>query len=258
MVESLVITLREGLEAALVVGIILAYLNKTGMQNLCKYVKWGLILGVVSSIIGAMVFSAIGIDPDNKLYEGITYLISATFVTSMVIWMWRTSRNLKNDMVQKLESIVLSENSNSKSLGVLLFTSFMVFREGIETVLFITALGRGNTQVSSILGAVIGLAFATGIGLLIVYGGVKVDIRLFFKVTGIALILLSIKLLIGGILEFGDAGLISLGKLDEVFAFVAEGRSSQIISIILTTVPLLTFAYNMVKGSYKRGTFTND
>ncbi|MHB9093807.1 MAG: FTR1 family protein [Eubacteriales bacterium] len=203
-------------------------------------------------------FNTIGIEPDKKIYEAIMYLISAAFVVSMVIWMWRTSKNLKNEMVQKLERIVVSEGNSSKGLGLLVFTFFMVFREGIETVLFIAALGKGNSPATSLIGAVIGLVIATGIGVLMVYGSVKIDIRLFFKVTGIALMLLTVKLLAGGVLEFGDAGLISLGsEIDRVLAFIAEGGSSQIISIVLVTLPLVTFFYSMLKDSWKHGNISN-
>lgn len=251
MIESLVITLREGIEAALVVGIILAYLNKTGLQKFNKQVHGGLALGILASIAGAMIFNAIGMEADNKMYEGVMYFVSAVFVISMVVWMWRTSKSLKNEMVQKMERIVVSGGNSSSGLGMLVFTFFMVFREGIETVLFIAALGKGNSPVTSLFGALIGLVIATVVGMLMVYGSIKVDIRLFFKVTGIALILLTLKLLVGGVLEFGDAGIISLSsKVDGVLAFIAEGGSSQIISIVLVTIPLVIFFLSMLKDSW--------
>ena len=156
MFESLVITLREGIEAALVVGIILAYLKKGGLQQLNKYVNWGLIAGVGASIIGAVLFNLIGIDGDNKLYEGIMYFISAFFVITMVIWMWKTSKNLRNEMIGKLDQIVSNEDSRSK-ISLFLFTFIMIFREGIETVLFLAAIGKGNSPAMSLVGSIIGL-----------------------------------------------------------------------------------------------------
>lgn len=253
MIESLVITLREGIEAALVVGIILAYLNKTGLRKLNSYVRWGLALGVFASVAGAIAFNSVGIDPHNKVFEGTAYFISAVFVISMVIWMWRTSKNVKKDMEQRLDRIVLSEKNTGKGLGLMAFTFIMVFREGIETVLFLAALEKGSSPAASIIGAVTGLIVAIGIGGLMVYGSIKIDIGLFFKVTGIALILLTIKLLAGGMLEFAEAGILSVGhEIEEFLEFVAEGGSSQIISAVLVAIPLVAFVYSLFKGGKQK------
>lgn len=246
MFEALVVTLREGIEAALVVGIILAYLKKTGMQNLNKYVNYGLVMGIVASVLGAIIFSVWGLDADNKFYEGIMYFISAFFVITMVIWMWKTSQNIKKNMLNKLEKIVVQEKNNN-GLGLLVFTFLMVLREGIETVLFIAALGQGRSPLMSLIGSIIGIIIAVLVGLLLIYGSLRINISLFFKVTGISLILLAIKLLAGGVLEFGDAHLLVLGKLDNILAFIAEGVSSQVISLVLVAIPLTTFIYSILK-----------
>lgn len=248
MFESLVVTLREGIEAALVVGIILAYLKKDGLQQLNKYVNWGLIAGVGASIIGAVLFNLIGLDGDNKLYEGIMYFISAFFVITMVIWMWKTSKNLRNEMIGKLDQIVSNKDSGNK-IGLFLFTFIMILREGIETVLFLAALGKGNSPAMSLVGSVIGLVIAVVIGIFLVYGSLKINISMFFKITGIALILLALKLLAGGVLEFGDAHIFALGEFDKILAFVAEGVSSQIITFALVSIPLVAFLYSSIKST---------
>src|SRR3990172_3315053 len=105
MVESLIITLREGVEAALVVGIILAYLAKAGRSELGRWVFWGLGSAVVASLAVALVFRLVGFDPENEYLEGAFLGVAGLFVASMVVWMWRTSRNLRRGMERRLQAI---------------------------------------------------------------------------------------------------------------------------------------------------------
>ncbi len=106
MIESLVVTLREGIEAALVVGIILAYLKRMDKTSLNRYVYIGLGAAIVASILGAVLFTALDFDPENEVLEGTMFLIAGIFVGSMVLWMRKTAKNIKATMETKLGRIV--------------------------------------------------------------------------------------------------------------------------------------------------------
>src|SRR3989304_582892 len=143
MLESLVITLREGVEAALVVGIILTYLFKTDKAHLKNMVYIGLGAAVVASIAFAILLQVLGIDPENEYFEGAVLGVAGVLVATLVIWMWRTSKRLKGDMEKKLSVIVGREKVSAQGLGILAFTFVMVFRGGAETVLFLTGSTLG-------------------------------------------------------------------------------------------------------------------
>src|SRR6266508_4385399 len=101
--EAFVITLREGMEAALVIGLILAYLNRTGLVSLRRWAYAGLGLAVLFSILGAVIFNLVGFDPENEILEGTLLAIAAVLVFSLVVWMWRTSRGIKLHIEGRLE-----------------------------------------------------------------------------------------------------------------------------------------------------------
>src|SRR3990172_3093503 len=126
MTESLIITLREGIEAALVVGIILAYLKKTDRQSLSSFVYVGIGLAILASLAAAMVFYALEIDPENEYIEGAIMGVAAIFVASMVWWLQKTAKNIKGHMEGKLQSLVQeAKPKKQQGLGLLLFTFLM-------------------------------------------------------------------------------------------------------------------------------------
>ncbi|MCL4417611.1 MAG: FTR1 family protein [Actinobacteria bacterium] len=106
MIESLVITLREGIEAALVVGIILTYLNKIGKTALKKMVYLGLAISIIASIAFAIVFQVLNLDPENEYLEGSLLIAAGIMVATLVIWMWRVSKSIKTEVEKKLDNIV--------------------------------------------------------------------------------------------------------------------------------------------------------
>lgn len=216
MVEALVITLREGIEAALVVGIIVAYINKVQKSSLKKYAYSGLLLAIAASIIGAVTFSLIGFDPENEVLEGIMMFTAAAFVGSMVIWMQKTSKNIKKEMEEKLHKIV-NQNSDTQlkkqGIGILAFTFFMVFREGIETVLFMAALTSENNAFMSFLGGFFGISLAVLFAIFFIRGSLKINLSRFFSVISWILIILVLRLLAGGVHEFGEVGIIPLSPI---------------------------------------------
>jgi len=146
--EAFVITLREGMEAALVVGLILAYLNRAGLVPLRRWAYAGLGLAAVASIWGAITFMLTGFDPENEVLEGTLLAIAAVLVFSLVVWMWRTSRGIKQQLENRLESLTASETKR-QGWGILAFVFFMVFREGVEMILFLAALSLTAAPIKS-------------------------------------------------------------------------------------------------------------
>lgn len=248
MVESLVITMREGIEAALVIGIILAYLSKTGRQSSNRFVYAGLGLAIVASIAVAAVFQAIGFDPENEILEGTMLGVGGVFVISMVLWMARTAKNIKRHMEARLDNIA-RDTGKGIGLGLLAFTFFMVFREGVETVVFLTALTQGEEGILGFLGALTGLVIAGLFTVLFVRGSVRINISRFFGVTGLVLLILAAKLLAGSVHEFAEVGAIPMNR--DIMAvlgyFVRDNASAAIISA-LVVLPIFMVLWDLTKG----------
>ena len=128
MFQSLVITLREGVEAALILGIVLGYLKKTGRQAWSRYAWWGLIAAIAASLAAAYVIHRFEVIEDA--YEGWLMLVGAFLVATMVYWMWRTGKRLKHEIESRLSELSASP-SRSAAFGLFLFVFLMVFREGV-------------------------------------------------------------------------------------------------------------------------------
>ncbi|MCS6804297.1 MAG: Fe-S-containing protein [Acidobacteriota bacterium] len=208
MFQALVIMLREGVEAALIIGIILAYLRKIERSDLTRSVYLGLSLAVLASLIGAWSLSRIQFNAE--LFEGVAMLVAAVFVSSMIIWMWRTAHRLKGEIEQRVGTIVEGAAAGY-SWGLVGFTFVMIFREGIETILFLSAVNLTTDALLSWLGGIIGLGLAVTLGIAIFKGAVRIDLGRFFKVTGIVLLVFAVQLVIGGLHELAEAGVIPLG-----------------------------------------------
>lgn len=204
MVQSLVITLREGVEAALIIGIAILYLRKSGRAAAEAAVYWALAGAVVASIAGAIVLQRISIN--QEAFEGYVLLTAAFFVATMLYWMQRTARGLKRQIEQRLESI--SSQQHTSTLGVFLFVFLMVFREGIETVLILGAVTLNTSDLLNFFGALAGLALAVIFGVLFVRGSMRLDLRRFFEITTVILIAVVLQLAISGLHELSEAGVI--------------------------------------------------
>jgi FTR1 family protein len=204
MFEALVVTLREGVEAALVVGIIVAFLRREGYERHLGAVWAGIGTATAASLAGAFLLYRWAVN--EEAFEGILYLGSALIVGSMMVWMWRHSHSLSGEMKGSLSKILARDDTRSVGLGLFLFTFLMVFREGIETVLFLSALSLTTNGLLAILGVLIGLSAAVVFGVLFVRGSLRVDLGRFFKITGIALGIFVLQLLINGYHELSEAG----------------------------------------------------
>jgi high-affinity iron transporter len=208
---AFLITLREGLEAALIVGIIAAYLVKIGRRDTLSTVLIGVAAAIGLSVAaGVAIVLTIGRLPIlvQEGIEGIAGLIAVAVLTWMLFWMRRAGRALKGQLEHGVD-LALSKGSSRAIVG-LAFVA--VIREGLELVLFtlaiITSAGVGP---ATLLGAVLGLAGAIGLGWAIFVGGRRVDLRRFFTVTGAVLIFVAAGLVAFSIHAFGEAGIIVNG-----------------------------------------------
>ncbi len=239
--EALVITLREGMEAALVVGLVLTYLNRTGRTQMHRWVYVGLGLAVVASLLGAIGFRLAGFDPENEVLEGTLLAIAAVLVFSLVVWMWRTSRGLKQQVESRLESLT-SPGAKRQGWGLLAFVFFMVFREGVEMILFLAALSLTATpDLAGLIGGLAGLGLATLFGALFVKGSVRINLRRFFGITGLVLMILVVRLVAGSLHEFFEIKLLpSTPTILAVIGFIVKDSTSTLILIALIALPVLT------------------
>jgi len=202
VLEALLVTLREGIEAALVVSIIVAFLRREKLEQYLGAVLWGIAAAVVASIAGASVLYRWAVN--EEVFEGLLYLASAIVVASLVAWMWRHAPHVASGMKGSLGRIVA--RGGAVGWGVFLFTFLMVFREGIETVLFLAALSLSTSGLLAMLGAALGLAAAVVFGVLFVRGSLRVDLARFFKITGVALCIFVVQLLVNAYHELSEAG----------------------------------------------------
>jgi len=235
MFETLTITLREGIEAALVIGIILAYLGKTNKQALKKYVYAGIIAAVVGSIATAIAIQML-LAEWSEFMEGLMFFIAAFFLGTMLIWMHRTSKHIRQDVEQGVESAL----DKWQALGVLALTFFMIYREGAEIVLFLSATAKEASAATALEGLV-GLALAVLFGYLFIKGSLRMNLGRFFKITGVMLAVIIFQLIVGGIHEWSEVGIMNLSQtgMKLIGPLVKESASVIFTGIMLGFLVLL-------------------
>jgi len=211
------LALREGLEAVLVVVIILLYLRKTNQRIYYKYVYLGIILAIVASVVFAIIFSiAFGgfTGIAEEIFEGTTFIISGIFILTLVLWVSKEGPKMRENLEGKVEDSIKTQKVFSISI-----TAFIIIiREGVELVLLTTgATSQGSlNQVNVILGSIIGLIISILIGVLIFYGIKSINLSVFFKITNVMLILFAAGLITYGIHEFIEAS-IAVGINNPIF-----------------------------------------
>jgi high-affinity iron transporter len=207
MFQALVVTLREGVEAALIVGITLVYLVRIGRPDLRRTVYAALVAALLGSIAGGVVLSYLPINEDKV--EGWVMLVAAVFVITMVIFMMRTARKLKGEIETRVGT--LAADGGSK-WGLFAFIFLMVFREGVETVVILSGVSLDTTELMSFLGTLMGVALAVVFGVMFVKGSVRVDLRKFFRVTTVILFFVAAQLIISGLHELSESGVLPSSK----------------------------------------------
>ena len=201
MLQAFVITLREGLEAFLIVAISIAYLKKSQRSELVPAVRWGIGLAILLSIGAAELFYRA---KNQALWEGVLAIAAAISVTSLTVQMWRAAKRIKRDIEGHLHSSTLKTGSAAFT-GVFLFTLLMITREGMETALLIGTLAFQMKAPDLVMGAVGGLVVAAFVASLWSRYGHRVNLGLFFQVTAVFLLIFVIQLFIYGIHELAEA-----------------------------------------------------
>jgi len=207
MGQSLLVTLREGLEAGLIVVIILTYLRNAGQRAYWKHALLGAAAAVVVSfLVGGVIFVVAGEFEGRaeQVFEGSAMLSAVAVLSWMIVWMKSQAVHIRG----RLQSQVQSALAVGSALALASISFVAVVREGIETALFMFAAAKTSTPVESTVGAALGLAGALAVSYAIYRGGRRINLRLFFNVTGVLLILFAAGLLAHGISEFHEAGLV--------------------------------------------------
>src|SRR6202165_2061119 len=202
MLQAFIITLREGVEAALIVGITLAYLAKIGRNDLRKAVYAALGAAFLGSIGVAVLISRLNWNED--VFEGWIMLVAAFFVVTMVVFMMRTGRKLKGEIEGKVGTLA-GENA---WFGLFLFVFLMVLREGAETVLVLSAVSLNSTELMSFVGTLLGVLAAIAFGVMFVKGSVRINLQKFFRVTTAILFLVAAQLVVAGLHELSENGVL--------------------------------------------------
>ncbi len=227
MLANFMIGLREGLEAALVIGIIVAYLKKQNRMSDARKVLWGVAAAILVAVLSGLVLSALVADAEagtNQIIGASASVLAVIFVTWMIFWMARHSRSLPSQMHAKLADV-------SSTLALIAIGFFAVVREGIETSIFLwsstNAAGQGSV---SIIGAVLGLATSAGIGYAIYRGSLRLNLRTFFSITSGFLILVSAGILAYAVKELEELGWLPFLQATtyDVSSVVTEGSPLEI------------------------------
>jgi high-affinity iron transporter len=212
--SGLVTGLREGVEAALILAIICAYLARTGNRRYFSRIFAGAGLAVVlSALIGVVIFVTVGSfqEPYEQLFEAITLIVAASVVTWMLFWMRRQSASVKGELQAAVDRAL--DNGSANAMAVLAFVA--VIREGVETSLFLV----GQAAVASaqggaiwvLIGAVLGIGIAGILGVGFYHGSRRINLATFFRWTGVALVFIAAGLLSHAVHELIEIGVINIG-----------------------------------------------
>jgi high-affinity iron transporter len=247
MFQAFVITLREGLEAFLIIAISLAYLRKSGRTELIKAVHWGIVVSLLLSVAAAALFQRAS---NQALWEGVLAIVAAVSVASLTIHMWRTARRMKREIENRLHASTL-KTGGAALAGVFLFTLLMITREGMETALL---MGTLLFQVQSILvisGAVLGTMAAGSIAWLWSRYGYRINLARFFQVTAVFLFVFVIQLLIYGFHELTEANLFPYSeKLHwATEPYGPDGLYGQYLTYLLVLLPIGWLGLSAMMGS---------
>jgi high-affinity iron transporter len=237
MLATLLVTLREGIEAFLIVAITLAYLRKTHRVALGSAVLWGTGVGVALSVLAGFFFG----QAENKpLWEGFLALAAGVMVLSMVVYMLKASRRMRGDIAAKVEAAAL-KSSTGAWLGVFAFVLVMIVREGMETALILTTLLFEQGSRDLLTGATIGVLLAALVAWAWSRYGQRVNLKRFFQVTSVFLILFTLQLFIYAFHEFSEVG--AVPGIDNVYwhavtePYGPEGQYGEWLTYLMVLVP---------------------
>ena len=212
IISPTIISLREGIEAALIIAIMLSYLRKTNQTDLRKYVISGTIVAILASLGVAVVVGLLwGIfeGPMLNIFEGSVVLIAAFLLTTMIVWMWNAGARVTREIEESMEMSVIQQSG----VGLALLSFSLVVREGVELSLFSMALVI-QEGIQSYIGIFLGLTIAIILGIGIYMGSLRISLRALFRWTSIFLILFAAGMVAYGIHELQEAGLLLIGPTE--------------------------------------------
>jgi high-affinity iron transporter len=202
VLSAFLIALREGVEASLVVGIILVYLSRTGRAHLARYAWYGVAAAVALSLGVAIALERWQISEDG--FEGVLLLAAAAFVITMIVWMNRVARHLKKEIEQKVEAYAVRAGK-AAGWGIFAFVFLMVVREGAELALILRAVELSTEGLQTWIGTIAGIAAAVAVGLFFFKGTLRIPLQRFFAATSVILMLVVFQLALTGLHELSEA-----------------------------------------------------
>ena len=249
MLQAFVITLREGLEAFLIIAISLAYLRKSKRPELIPAVHWGIAASVVLSIAAGWLFFQA---KNQALWEGILALAAAISVASLTVHMWRHAKRIKKDIEGHLQSSTM-KSGTAAFAGVFLFTLLMITREGMETALLMGTLVFQMRAMDMLLGAVAGMALAAFVASLWSRFGHRVNLGLFFQVTAVFLMIFVVQLVIYGFHELTEANIFPYSEPLHIATepYGPDGLYGKYLTYLLVLMPMGWLAFASVFGGRK-------
>jgi high-affinity iron transporter len=238
MLSALLVALREGVEAALVVGIVLVYLNRTGRRALVGYAWAGVGLACLASVAIAELLQRLRVSEDG--FEGLLMLVAAGLVVTMVVWMNRVARHLKREIEDRVEAYA-QRSTRAAGWGVGAFVFLMVVREGAELVLILRAVELSSAGVEVWIGTLLGIAIAVAVGLFFFQGTLRIPLHRFFAATSAILMVVAFQLALTGVHELSEAMWIWSSKFEmatigpivrnEVFFFVVILGAAALVAV---------------------------
>jgi high-affinity iron transporter len=234
LLVAYLIMLREGIEAALIVGIVASYLKQTGRSQWMPGVWVGVALACVLCLGLGLVLDHLDAEfpqRQQELFEGLVGLLATVILTSMVFWMKKAARSIKAEIHDSIDSALGGHDRQGLALIGMVF--FAVGREGLESVFFLLAIVEQSHGWAVPIGAALGLASAIGVGFAIYYGGVKLDLRRFFRWTGVFIIFVAAGLLATSLRAFHEAGVWN-GLQKVVFDFSGVLPQDSVLGTLLS------------------------
>ncbi len=249
MFQAFVITLREGLEAFLIIAISLAYLRKSQRSELIPAVHWGIGVSVLLSIGAGWLFYQAR---NQALWEGVLALAAAVSVASLTVHMWRHAKRIKRDIEGHLQSSTL-KSGTAAFAGVFLFTLLMITREGMETALLMGTLMFQMKAMDMMIGAVAGMAVAGFVASLWSRFGHRVNLGLFFQVTAVFLMIFVVQLVIYGFHELTEANIFPYSEALHIATepYGPDGLYGKYLTYLLVLMPMAWLAFATLFGGRK-------
>ena len=256
MLQMLVVTLREGIEAFLIVAIAIAYLRKTGREGLVPAAWWGTGIAAALSIVLGVFLAEFAVLP---VWEAVLAAVAAVLVISMVVYMLKHAKKLRGEIGGRIETASQSPGTGAW-VGVFLLVLLMITREGMEMAFITATLARQEESVHMFWGALVGIALAGTLAWAWSRYGHRVNLGLFFQVTSIFLVLFALQLLVYSFHEATEANVLPINNQYWHIAtepYGPEGEYGAMLSYALVLMPGLWIAWSMFGGKHRPAASAN-